>query len=108
AAFDRMPEIIARGENSARGAERDLARYSASPEVYAAYQKRKQALRKHLTYLQSGTKIDDIVIVNQSRFDEHLIRSKLALTPGMSLSDAEMEARVRRLHALGNFERVDY
>lgn len=108
AAFDRMPEIIARGENSARGAERDLARYSTSPEVYAAYQKRKQALRKHLTYLQSGTKIDDIVIVNQSRFDEHLIRSKLALTPGMNLSDAEMEARVRRLHALGNFERVDY
>ena len=105
--FSLMPEIVGRGESAARGMAKQLRALSVSPEVYEAYLSGKLDRRAQLSG-QPAYYLDKIVIHNNSRLSDEVIKGMLQVETGKVQTNENLEAGIERINALGTFERVTY
>jgi NTE family protein len=105
--FDRMPEIVQRGVSTAEGMRSRLRSLSVSREEYADYQAAKLDRRAQLTG-QPAYYLDRIVIHNDSRLSDAVIKGMLQVDTGKVQTNENLEAGIERINALGTFERVSY
>jgi NTE family protein len=100
--FTRSKDAIRIGEEATRALSASLARYSVSPEQYAALRARQIADRKAL-----GT-VDEIRIEGLQRTNPEVLRSLVKSKPGEPLSEEKVGADLRRIYGRGDFESIDY
>ncbi len=105
--FSRMLEIVGRGESAANGMAKQLSTLSVSPEVYDEYQRNKLDRRAQLSG-QPAYYLDKIVIHNNSRLSDEVIKGMLQVETGKVQTNENLEAGIERINALGTFERVTY
>jgi len=105
--FSLMAEIVGRGESAANGMVKQLSTLSVSPEVYDEYQRNKLDRRAQLSG-QPAYYLDKIVIHNNSRLSDEVIKGMLQVETGKVQTNENLEAGIERINALGTFERVTY
>lgn len=100
--FAATAEIRNRGEDAARAAVDQLARWSVSQSAYRAYQQRR-------TKPPPATKrVVSLDIVGLKRVDERVVRGRLRLKPGDPLDLPSLRRDLDRVFGLGDFELVDF
>ena len=105
--FSRMSEIVGRGESAAHGMAQQLRALSVSPEEYEEYLRGKLDRRAQLSG-QPAYYLDKIVIHNNSRLSDEVIKGMLQVETGKVQTNKNLEAGIERINALGTFERVTY
>ena len=105
--FSRMSEIVGRGESAAHGMTQQLRALSVSPEEYEEYLRGKLDRRAQLSG-QPAYYLDKIVIHNNSRLSDEVIKGMLQVETGKVQTNENLEAGIERINALGTFERVTY
>ncbi|CAH0527103.1 patatin-like phospholipase family protein [Vibrio hippocampi] len=105
--FPRMPEAYELGYDFAVNNADQLSHLSVNAAQYQAYIDHKQAFRRTLQY-GDETKVDKIVINNQSHYSDELIKERLGLTPNQVFKTKEIEQKVAELYALDRFELITY
>lgn len=107
AAFDQMAAIVPLGERAALAQLPRLDELRLSDADWRAYQLAKLSRRAQYTR-QPGVYVDKIQLINHSRLSDAVLTNLLQVTPGQLQTNAELEAGVDRINALGTFERVTY
>jgi len=105
--FGLMTEIVQRGESSAEGMRPRLRALSVTEEEYEEYRQAKLDRRAQLGG-QPAYYLDRIVIHNNSRLSDEVIKGMLQVETGMVQTSENLEAGIERINALGTFERVTY
>ena len=105
--FSRMSEIVGLGESAARGMAEQLRALSVSPAEYEEYLRGKLDRRAQLSG-QPAYYLDKIVIHNNSRLSDEVIKGMLQVETGKVQTNENLEAGIERINALGTFERVTY
>ena len=105
--FSLMSEIVGRGESAARGMAQQLRALSVSPAEYEEYLRGKLDRRAQLSG-QPAYYLDKIVIHNNSRLSDEVIKGMLQVETGKVQTNENLEAGIERINALGTFERVTY
>jgi NTE family protein len=100
--FERAEEAIRIGEAAARALSAALARYSVTPEHYAALRARQTRAATAL-----GT-VDEIRFQGLERTNENVLRSLVQTRPREPMSEETIGADLRRIYGRGDFEGVDY
>jgi NTE family protein len=134
-AFDKIVEIMEKGEETTRGMVDEIARYSVAPEVYQAHR------QAQIPPPPEPVRIDFVDFVGNERVDDRVIRKHIRLEAGSELTlkmfgddlsellgggSRREERRVkqltgetpidlralfedlRRIYGLGEFEQVDF
>jgi len=102
ASFDRATEAIPLGEIAARASEVELRALSLNEADYAAY-------RASFTEIPPvNNTIRSITIENDSKLNINVIAERLDTVVGDEINLDALEAEVRSVHAIGNFETVGY
>ncbi len=102
ASFERSADAIRIGEQAARALADSLARYSVSPEQYAALRRRQVAERKPLGSVQ------EIRFEGLRRTNPEVLRALVYSRPGEPLTEEKVSADLRRIYGRGDFESIDY
>ncbi|MGF1743679.1 patatin-like phospholipase family protein [Vibrio minamisatsumaniensis] len=105
--FDKMPDAFQAGYNAAFQHKDQLSKLSLSSADYQKYIDHKQQARQQLKY-GDQTKVDKVVINNNSHYSDKLIENRLHLSAGQVLKTSEIESQVKDLYALDRFELVTY
>jgi NTE family protein len=100
--FERQVQAIAIGEAAARAMVPALARYSVPPERYAQM---RAAQRRDAPEL--GT-VAAITFEGTRRTNPSVLARTIESRPGEPLDSDVLEADLRRLYGLGEFDKVDY
>jgi NTE family protein len=101
--FGRVPEAIPIGRAAALARRPELARYSLSAEDYRAWRSGVERLPDDVVQLA------EVRVTGLRRVNPDFVRGQLAASqPGRAVSRAELAADIRRVHALGDFAKVDY
>lgn len=104
--FSIMPIAFPLGVEAANLHLTRLKDFSLSESEYHAYLQQKQA--KSLAWLrQIDRPIVDVVLNNDSKVGESLIRESLDIKPGQVVDTQLLDAAINQLYALDKFERVD-
>ncbi len=101
--FDKVPEAIPVGEAAARAAAPKLARYSLSPQAYAAW----RAGLPRINGVGSLT-IDEVRLAGFSVTNPDVMRTYLQVKAGDTYDAAQATEDTNRLVARGDFVSVDY
>jgi len=107
AEFDKMADIVPLGELAALAQLPQLNALRLSEADWRAYQQEKLSRRAQYSR-QPGVYVDRIRLINHSRLSDEVLTELLQVTPGQLQSNAALEAGVKRINALGTFERVTY
>ncbi len=102
AAFDRATEAIPLGEIAARESEVELRALSLNEADYAAYR------ASFAEIPPVNNTIRSITIENDSKLNINVIAERLDTVVGDEINLDALEAEVRLVHAIGNFETVGY
>ncbi|WP_455211116.1 patatin-like phospholipase family protein [Kaarinaea lacus] len=100
--FWRAQQMVDIGVAAARLHAHQLSTLSISEADYAHYQDYRR--RK----LHTSPRIDNIVIKNNSKLADAVIRSHLSIQPGQTLDVARLERDLEQIFGLNIFESVDY
>jgi len=100
--FDRVADAISAGEVAAGELSESLARYSLSPEQYAAH------LEQRPKYSKKVPVIDFIRIINHSAVGDDVIDDRISAQPGQPLDLDQLEADIGRVYGLEIFKSVNY
>lgn len=100
--FDRSADAIRIGEEAARVAAPQLARYSLPPEQFAAHRQRQIAQDKGLG------KVDEIRIENLNRTNVAVVAQLVESQPKQELSEDKVGADLRRIYGTGDYEAITY
>ncbi len=103
--FDKMPEMIARGEAAMYQQLDALTPLALTDADYQAYRAQVQSRRQR--FLHGARPLVALTINNDSWLRDREVRSALGLELGGKLEQQEIEAAVDRVYALNEFERVD-
>jgi NTE family protein len=102
AGFDKSQLAIDLGYKAASAVRDQLARYSVSPEAYAA----------HRHYIEGCVStlpnIDFVRLDNRSRFADSVLWGRLHIQTGQPLDAKQLESDIQQLYALGYLELVRY
>ena len=101
--FREADSIIARGETATRSHSEELSRWSVSPAEYAAYL---EARARRQPLALTGT--DGLQIEAPDWVDEQLFLARVDSALPDRLDSDLAERAVRKIYALGEFERVGY
>jgi NTE family protein len=101
--FDKVPEAIPYGEAAARAAAPQLARYSVSPQAYAAW-------RANLPRINSigGVTIDEVRLAGYKVTNPEVMKTVLHVKAGDTYDPRAAAADTDRLVARGDYVAVDY
>ncbi len=102
ASFSRSKDAIRIGEEATRAMAASLARYSVSPEQFAALRATQMAERKML-----GT-VDEIRFEGLERTNPATLRALVETKPGEPLEEERVGADLRRIYGTRDFESIDY
>ncbi len=105
--FDKMPTAYHAGYEASRQYTEQLSKLSLSNADYQHYIDDKQKARRQLKH-GDKTKIDKVVINNNTHYSDKLIENRLNLDAGEVLKTSEIESKVQDLYALDRFELVTY
>ncbi|CAK2478298.1 NTE family protein [Vibrio crassostreae] len=105
--FDKMPTAYHAGYEATRQYTEQLSKLSLSNVDYQHYIDDKQKARRQLKH-GDKTKIDKVVINNNTHYSDKLIENRLNLDAGEVLKTSEIESKVQDLYALDRFELVTY
>lgn len=105
--FDKMPQAYSWGYEVAYKEKERLSRYSVSTAQFQSYIDHKEDLRRELTYGDELV-IDNIVLNNDSHYNDNLVLKKMGIKPGGKISTEELEMSVQNLYAVDRFETVTY
>jgi NTE family protein len=100
--FWRSQQMVEIGVAAARSQAQQLGKLSVSEAEYTQYQDYRS--RK----LHTSPRIDNIVIKNNSKLADSVIRSHLSIQPGQILDVARLERDLEQIFGLNIFESVDY
>ncbi len=102
--FDKVPEAIPVGEAAARAAAPQLARYSVSPQAYAAW----RAGLPRINGIGSGVRIDEVRLAGFKVTNPEVMKTYLHVKAGDTYDARAAAADTDRLVARGDFVAVDY
>ncbi len=105
--FQRMPDAFNEGYQVTMNNLTGLAKLSVSSAEYQKYVDAKEERRRNLKY-GDEVAVDKVVVNNNSHYSDRLIRNRLDLAEGNSLSTEEIEESVEDLYALDRFELINY
>lgn len=105
--FSRMPDAYELGYLAAIESKDALESFVVTPALYQKYIYRKQEARKAIDY-GDELLIDDIVIHNNSHYNENVLKQFLGLEAGRRYDLEELEEHVQQLYSLNRFEQVLY
>lgn len=105
--FDKMPTAYHAGYEATRQYTEQLSKLSLSNADYQHYIDDKQKARRQLKH-GDKTKIDKVVINNNTHYSDKLLENRLNLDAGQVLKTSEIESKVQDLYALDRFELVTY
>ena len=100
--FDRSKDAIRIGEEATRALAGKLARYSVSPEQYAALRSHQVATSKAL-----GT-VDEIRVEGLKRTNPAVAQALVESKPGEPLTEEKLGADLRRVYGTGDYESISY
>jgi NTE family protein len=100
--FWRARQMVEIGVTAAKTHAHQLSALSVSEAEYADYQDYRR--RK----LHTSPRIDKIVIKNNSKLADDVIRSYLSIQPGQTLDVERLERDLEQIFGLNIFESVDY
>jgi NTE family protein len=101
--FDNLPKITPLGEAAARKVADRLAQLSLPADEYAALRKRQQ-----VAMLPDLKPVDEIRFNKLERVNPQAAQAVMHTTPGQPLTQAQIDADMRRLYGTGDFEHVNY
>jgi NTE family protein len=101
--FDRLKEIAAAGEKSARQYSNDLARLSLPQQEYAALRARQVVMPA-----QDTRPIDEIRVSGTVRVNPDVVAGAMETRPGEVPDPAKLDRDMQRIYGSGDFEHVDY
>ena len=96
--------IAARGEKAARTQSARLKALAVTPAVYMAREKIRVARTEH----PERVRISQVLVQHAERSNANVLKSALGITAGDTLENEDLAARVRKLGARGEFERIDF
>jgi NTE family protein len=100
--FQRVPEAIPLGEQTARALAPQLKRLSLSPEAYAAW-------RAGLGTATVATgEIGEVVVTGTRVVNPAVIEAQIRSRPGEPYDPAKASDDANRIYGRGDYERVDY
>jgi NTE family protein len=102
ASFDKSELAIELGYEAASGVRDQLARYSLSPEAYAAH---RQYIEECVSPLPT---IDFVRLDNKSRFADEVLYKRINIKSGDPLDTKQLESDVQQIYALGFLDQVRY
>jgi len=100
--FDRVLVAEADGEKATRAQAESLSRLSMSEADYARYRSRR------LAEPPAPVIVDAIEITGTQIVNPEVVKSALNSQSGQALNPTVVEADMKRLYAMGDFEHVDY
>ena len=101
--FDDLVKIIPLGEVAARKVASRLAALSIPADEYAALRKRQQA-----EVLPDLRPVDEIQFQHLQRVQQQAVQKVMQTQAGAPISQATLDADMRRLYGTGDFEHVNY
>jgi NTE family protein len=101
--FDRLAEAAVAGEKAARVAALELARYSIPPDEWAAWHGARVAEPGALP-----GRIDEVRVTGVQRVNPEVIAARMHTQAGQAFDARVADDDVKRIYALGDFERVSY
>ncbi len=101
--FDRLAEAAVAGEKAARVAALDLARYSIPPEAWAAWDGARVAEPAALP-----GRIDAVRVTGTQLVNPEVIVARMKTQAGQAFDPKVADNDIKRIYALGDFERVSY
>jgi len=101
--FDRLGEAADAGEKAARAALAELSRYSIPPDDWAAWYTARIADPKALP-----GRIDDVRVTGVQRVNPEVITARMKTQAGQEFDAKVADNDIKRIYALGDFERVSY
>ncbi len=105
--FQRMPDAFAEGYQVTMNNLQALAKLSVNSADYQKYIDAKEDRRRNLKHVDDVV-LDTVVVNNNSHYSDRLIRNRLGLEQGKSLTTEEIEASITDLYALDRFELINY
>ncbi|NML43211.1 BamA/TamA family outer membrane protein [Ramlibacter sp. G-1-2-2] len=101
--FDHMTETVPVGEAATRLVADRLARYSVSPEAYAAWEARRVKLKP-----PDNRPIDEIRFDNLKRVNPLIAKGEMETEAGQPIEQPVLDKDMQRLFGTGDFEHVSY
>jgi NTE family protein len=101
--FDHLPEIMKRGEDVARAAREQLARFSIPEDEYQDLRKRQSAPPSPITGAAG-----DIRVENLSRVNPGAVTALMDTRKGDPLEAERIDNDMQRIYGSGDFEHVGY
>ncbi len=105
AQFERMPEIVGVGAETAREAADRLRTFAVSEGEYGAWIRRHRAWRERQTRTLT---IDAVEITGLDRIDPRIVTRQVRTRPGDALDLDVLQDDLGRVYRLGDFERVGF
>jgi NTE family protein len=102
--FDHLAQTVPIGEAAARAVADKLAKYSVSPQVFAAWNARRAAVPTG----QPTMAVDEIRFENLQRVNPAVAQSVMETRPGQPIDQQVLDKDMRRLFGTGDFEHVSY
>jgi NTE family protein len=101
--FDKLPQIVTRGEEVARAAREQLARFSISESEYALLRQRQSALPATIAGSASDIRVESL-----SRVNPEAVVALMDTRVGESLHVGTIDSDMQRIYGSGDFEHVGY
>ncbi|GAB2582747.1 patatin-like phospholipase PlpD [Ramlibacter solisilvae] len=101
--FDHLPQTVPIGEAAARAVADQLAKYSVSPQAFAAWDARRGAVPP-----DAAVAVDEIRFENLRRVNPVVAQSVMETQPGQPIQQQVLDKDMRRLYGTGDFEHVSY
>jgi NTE family protein len=101
--FDVLPKIAPLGEAAARKVVDRLARLSLPAEEYAALRQRQM-----VALAPDTRRIDEIQFKSLRRVNPRTVQSVMQTREGQPFDQQALDADMRRIYGIGNFEHVSY
>ena len=101
--FDHLPQITPLGETAARKVADRLAQLSLPPEQYAALRERQMVV-----LVPDTRPVDQIRISTLPTVNPAALRGVMVTKANEPIDQAALDADMRRIYGLGNFEHVAY
>jgi NTE family protein len=101
--FDRLADAADAGEKAARAALVGLSRYSIPPDDWAAWYTARIADPKALP-----GHIDEVRVTGVKRVNPEVITARMKTQAGHEFDPKVADNDIKRIYALGDFERVSY
>lgn len=98
--FDRVEELIPRGEIAAREKAGELAKLGVGEEAYAGFLGRQRRAQP------APPRIGEVAVTGQSRVSEQMIRGRILSRPGELFDSEAMRDDLMRIYGVGEFEQV--